>query len=278
MRGHTAVAFPLRDFQITVDYQDLSQPLSIDSTEPQLAQIFEKVLHTAMALQKRPLSPLRGRLHISNTIPLGVGLGFSAALCLHVAHFLAHHGWVDDIPYFAHRLENHFHHISSGVDVYCIYHEQPLIYVKNQPIHTFQTRWQPCLALSDTGIMTRSKESVAAITEKHQLTPHEMDKIDESMSSAARLAVAALTFNMTHPQALEHLTHAIERSQACFQSWQPTPEPCQRHQITLLNHGALAVKFTGSGNGGMMLSLWPDQQALQRMISQADFRMFQVKC
>ena len=49
---------------------------------------------------------------------------------------------------------------------------------------------------------------------------------------------------------------AIKKSHNCFEQWGLVNEDVKRHQEILIEAGALAVKLTGSGGGGYVLSLW----------------------
>ena len=57
-------------------------------------------------------------------------------------------------------------------------------------------------------------------------------------------------------QSLIEWMKSIKKSNNCFEQWGLVTETVKNHQKTLLDAGALAVKLTGSGGGGYVLSLW----------------------
>ena len=70
------------------------------------------------------------------------------------------------------------------------------------------------------------------------------------------VAKAKLALETTNPKSIHLLTEAIKEGAHCFESWGLVSETLTQHMQLLYNHGALAVKPTGSGNGGFVVSLW----------------------
>jgi mevalonate kinase len=58
------------------------------------------------------------------------------------------------------------------------------------------------------------------------------------------------------PDSLFRLAEAINTAADCFFQWGLISESLQHHMQTLFDAGALAVKPTGSGGGGFVVSLW----------------------
>ena len=49
---------------------------------------------------------------------------------------------------------------------------------------------------------------------------------------------------------------ALQLGHRCFEEWGLVNDAVKFHQAQLLGLGALAVKLTGSGGGGYMISYW----------------------
>ena len=74
------------------------------------------------------------------------------------------------------------------------------------------------------------------------------------MNDAVEQARIALTNNTPHSMSL--LAESIQQGASCFHQWGLVSETLEQHMKLLYAHGALAVKPTGSGNGGFVISLW----------------------
>ena len=74
------------------------------------------------------------------------------------------------------------------------------------------------------------------------------------MAQAVKMAQLAL--EKKDSNSLRLLTEAIKKGADCFQKWGLVSETLSQHMQVLYAHGALAVKPTGSGNGGFVVSLW----------------------
>ena len=101
----------------------------------------------------------------------------------------------------------------------------------------------------------------ARLQEAHEAAIDNLQQIDEDMDTAVNLALKALQHNSE--DALLQLTAAIDKARNCFQRWGLISETLQHHMQLLKEEGALAVKPTGSGSGGHVLSLWQTPVLLQ---------------
>jgi mevalonate kinase len=77
--------------------------------------------------------------------------------------------------------------------------------------------------------------------------------IDRQMAESVKLAQQALEDTT---DGLQNLTQAITQAASCFRQWGLVSESLERHMANLQEAGALAVKPTGSGGGGYVVSLW----------------------
>ena len=82
---------------------------------------------------------------ISNSIPVGAGLGASAALCVAVGRWICWKGWLaeSELPEFCRKLEDLFHGESSGVDVAVAISEKGLHFERNGARYTVSANWNP---------------------------------------------------------------------------------------------------------------------------------------
>ena len=81
--------------------------------------LFWSVLEQGMQLLGRSLNQLGGHFHLESTIPVGVGMGASAALCVAMSRWFCAQNMIDEAKCneFARELEHLFHGKSSGLDI-----------------------------------------------------------------------------------------------------------------------------------------------------------------
>lgn len=259
LRGSPALVFPFFGKSLKLRFEPSKRPLEIRSPqEDQIQLITSGLLEKALAQVEHRKDELQGVLHIENSIPLGAGLGASAALCVSVSRFLVWKGWLNQerLHEFARELENVFHGESSGVDIAVAISEKPLIFERGGKRETFEPRWMPSWALSYSGGRGMTADAISKVKTLLDSNPEHGVKIDSEMRDAVMLAMRALAERRDIGTPL--LTQAIQKASNCFGSWGLSEGALKTRMNDLLKRGAMAVKPTGSGAGGFILSLWPD--------------------
>ena len=257
LRGHPALVFPLKNKALTLKYRATNTSLrlnyqgeSADTCEPSIW----KLLHASFKALELNTKQITGELYINNQVPIGTGLGASAALSVAITRWLkatfdAHL----DIFHFARELEHLFHGQSSGLDIAGSMATSDGVYFKAGERTPFIPTWQPHWCLSDSGQPGVTSRCIQQIKLLSQKKPHLANTLDLNMAAAVEQAKTAL-LNPNAPQ--EMLITAIQSAADCFEQWGLINQPLKTHIHTLYKAGALAVKPTGSGNGGYVLSLW----------------------
>jgi mevalonate kinase len=201
-----------------------------------------------------------GTLLIRSTIPIGAGLGSSAALCVAIVSWLAQPFGIhqEDLMRFATQLEHRFHGKSSGMDVAVIAADEPITFTMQGGLQRLGVQKLPRFTLHDTGLRSRTSDCIVQVDDfrkKHQTAAV---VLDEQMAQASRLAQKGLMeFSAGHEvDGLSFIVHAMQSAQRCFAEWGLLPEPVRLLEQQLLQKGARAVKLTGAGGGGMVVALW----------------------
>lgn len=254
LRGKSALVFPLKSKLFKLQYY---QNTNIETEiEDSLTKIFRETIQFGMQMLGTDNIPT-GKFGFENHIPIAANLGFSAALCVAVARWFAWQKLIDTpaIFAFAQRLENKFHHTSSGVDIAGVMSESGICYKIDNAFEYLQLRWQPKIYLSDSGADKTTKNCIEVVNELRKKSKALGDQIDDAMENSVELAQKALASE----QDLEQLTTAINQANNCFHQWGIVSDVLAQHLQQLLAAGALAVKPTGSGTGGYALSLWDKQ-------------------
>lgn len=258
LRGHPALVFPLMARQFGLQFIENDHAWSV-ITQGSKDSILEPLVLRLLAYAQEVVLPHRtlplGQFKLRNTIPLGSGMGASAALCVAVAQWLQACDLIQskEILNIAQQLENLFHGKSSGLDIAGVASVQPQYFLNHQT-QPITMSWQPLWCLSDTGSQGLTSPCISKVQALWKKNPHIAQSIDEDMHQSVELAHQALTSQDS--QRLSWLIESMNLACDCFNAWGLMTPNIQHHIQQLKSQGALAVKPTGSGGGGYLLSLW----------------------
>jgi mevalonate kinase len=264
VRGHGALVFPVKTKNLTLSYS-ASASLGAHYTGESgtdMHLLFWSVLEHGMQLLGRSLNQLQGHFHLDSSIPVGAGMGASAALCVAMSRWFCAQKMLDahQCSIFARELEHLFHGTSSGLDIAGVAAEGG-VYFKSGREFPVQQKIHPLFFLSSCqqiGITSHCIQQVQNLWNKNPLLA---EQIDKQMFEAVEESKNALEQQTTH--ALSSLAQAINKAADCFVQWGLVSESLQHHMNRLFAQGALAVKPTGSGGGGFVLSLWEKEPEVE---------------
>jgi mevalonate kinase len=270
LSGATAIALPHPEFKLLLDFQATrDQELRI---VPEDAR--EVIRELLLSLQDEQnlegysfLLPT-GVLRLESTIPIGAGLGSSAALCVALTRWMAEPMRLSQDQWFefAKRLEHRFHGKSSGMDIAVTSAKEPVSFSIARGAQTLGIRRIPAFTFHDTGLRARTSECVLRVERFREANPFLALKTDERMSAASCCALEGLSLydRGEFQGGLNQIVKAMKEAQECFYSWELIPGAVQRLEKELLGKGALAVKLTGAGGGGFLVALWPAANSEKR--------------
>jgi mevalonate kinase len=258
IRGHGALVFPILEKKLTLSYQASPSPLSAEyegDSGADTHMLFWSVLKEGMQQLGQSLTRLKGHLHLYSDIPIGVGMGASAALCVATARWFSTQEMIppDTIPSFAKQLEHLFHGQSSGLDIAGVAATSG-IYFQKGVCSSIQQAWHPQWFLSSCEQVGVTSQCIGQVQALWQRDPTFADEVDQKMSFCAANALIALEHNTAEAQI--NLANAINTAADCFQQWGLISDRLNQHMQYLRDAGAIAVKPTGSGGGGYVVSLW----------------------
>ncbi|WP_115303477.1 mevalonate kinase family protein [Legionella beliardensis] len=259
LRGHGALVFPVKGRKLTLTYCPSTTELHADfsgASSHDMHLLFWPVLERGQKLLGHSINRLTGHFHIESNIPIGAGMGASAALCVAVARWFSTQKLLtsDQLFSFARELENLFHGQSSGLDIAGVAATAGVYFQQGQT-EPIQQTWQPQLYLSSceqVGLTLHCNNQVSNLWQTNEAYAR---NIDEMMQQAVHKARKALE-SASAKDGLVLLQEAIQESADCFKAWGLVSENLFQHMQLLLQQGALAVKPTGSGGGGYVISLW----------------------
>jgi mevalonate kinase len=257
LRGHPALAFPLLSTRLQLSFEPTAGELDVQFDGPngqELNLLFYGVLENA--LQRLHAPHVKGKFRLTSNVPVGTGLGASAALCGAVSRWIQAQQWIaeDQVYEFARQLEDLFHGESSGVDLAVSLSSQGVRFVRGGDRQVVKPLWWPQLYLSYSGRRGITSECVAKVKSMFTSDPDRAAQLDLRMAKAVAECEAALMSPQSEGFAL--LKSAIANAATCFFDWGLCPDDVRAHLKLLQDSGASAAKPTGSGGGGYVLSLW----------------------
>ncbi len=258
LRGYGALVFPINEKILTLSYHQSTSELNADydgESGADMHLLFWSVLEQGMKILGKSLNQLSGHFHVYSNIPVGVGMGASAALCVAMARWFAAQEMLVNINThdFARELENLFHGKSSGLDIAGVAATAGIHFKQGICSPVTQT-WKPLWFLSSCGQIGITSHCINQVQSLWQENPTRAEMIDIQMASSVSLAKDALQQSLPESQTM--LAQAINSAADCFQQWGLVSESLQQHMLQLHDAGAIAVKPTGSGGGGYVISLW----------------------
>ena len=99
LRGAPALVFPLRDRKMIFQFSRSPETIDVDFSGPhgeELKLIFWGLLEEALKKLNLKREQVTGRLNILSDLPLGSGLGASAALCVGVSRLFKNQGFISE--------------------------------------------------------------------------------------------------------------------------------------------------------------------------------------
>lgn len=260
LRGGKALVFPLRSRFLDFKYlpkknQNLEIEIPVGYPD-EFKLLFWSVFEKACQLKNLGSSQFQGLVQMRANIPVGSGLGASASLCVALARWFESLNIINPAEAFdfAKTLEDVFHGESSGVDVAVVLSEKGLLFQRQGARESFQSNWQPEWYLSHSGQKGITKECVQKVQAWGTESPKLLETVDAEMKRSVELCGMALLSDKILGQ--PKLIEALDLAAACFSKWGLINKALDEHMKKLTEAGALAVKPTGSGLGGYVLSLW----------------------
>lgn len=276
LRGHKALVYPVQCKALNAELKPTDDNLQIEFNGPyanELQLVLWSVIEEALKKINKKREHLKGQLKVDSNIPLGTGLGASAALCVCVAKLFQQYGWVKEAELFnfSRDLEDLFHGKSSGVDIAAALSEG-CIEFKDSVLKAFPFAWKPKLYLSYCGQRGVTSECVKKVDQLFEADPEKAKSIDNKMSEAVEMIESALKIQSEN--SMSQLVSGLTMANDCFKSWGLLSPPLSAHMEALKSAGAIAMKPTGSGLGGHVLSLWEAEPGVELVGELGLFSLF----
>lgn len=186
---------------------------------------------------------------INSNIPLGAGLGSSAALCVELAKLKTKSVDPSKIFELARKGENLFHGKSSGVDPACISFEKAIVF-QNSPhsvrmLRVHENFHSSYWILRKTDATHSTKDGIAEC-----LSHPDWPSIEADIRVASKDIVKCLEQGLN-----ESLVESLNKNSQSLQKLSCHTTRIEEACKELRSLGCLATKLTGSGFGGYVLGL-----------------------
>ena len=266
--------------------QDANKAQKLGDNKCFVQTAFSSVLDLSLQKIGKTRADLSCLIRLKSRLAFGQGLGGSAVLCVLVGRLFQQVKWLKakDLFDFCHDLENHLHGQSSGLDIAVTLKGKPVLYQNGSggvQSQVFKPLFQPLIFLSYAGPGKSTKKNIQKIQLFWKKHPEKAQALNQQMNKAVAQAWKSLTdkglpFLKTQNQSalclqtktknklkdrdkqLLQLKEAFSLAENCFFKWGLIGADMKKHIAFLKKQGALAVKPTGSGSGGYVLSLWPN--------------------
>lgn len=263
VHGQPAIAVPFTRLQVKANVGSIDGPLSIDCSlfsgpVEHAPEILKGWSMCVLETLKRLGSPLYGlKINLTSSIPLGRGLGSSAAVATATVRGLfAYHGKsasYKELMELVNISEVYAHGSPSGIDSAAVAAAQPIWFKKGEQAEPISIGEPVQLVVADSGQVGDTYGAVQSVQERLRTAP---EMVKASLSHIGQLAKEAR--HALFSGSISHLGHVLNDAQAELRNI-GVSNGVLNHLIKAANHaGALGAKLTGSGRGGCMFALAED--------------------
>jgi len=252
----------------------LGGPLS-EASSPRhpLFPLYTTITNTLSRLDVGPEPDLT--ITITSTIPVARGLGSGAAVATAAVRALALHFGCElapaEVSELVYQTEILHHGTPSGVDNTVIAYEQPVFFVKGQPIKTLHVRRGFWLAIGDTGVASLTKDAVADVRRAWEQDRTAYEELFDQIGAIAQLAQEALSQGTT-----AQLGTLMDENQRLLNGI-GVGHPALDELVAAVKPHSYGAKLTGAGGGGSMIALTDDVKSTAEAIRRSGGEPIVVK-
>lgn len=301
VEGHMAIALPLREHSLTIqfgecleggdEYDDAREgwdkawglelcqtvvplPPEERSRLTQTLQLALQLLAGELGARLDLMKFRPQRIDIISELPLGAGMGGSAALSAALVRALlsSRHGKAvqpEQVAYYANELDGVFHGRASGLDAAAVVSENIISFTKANGAFPVQNKKSFWLLLIDTQERTPTREMVRRVADLRAREPEMVESRLNALGGLSQLVRGHLEsgdllllgerLNQAH-ELLKDLSVSTPALDECVSSMRQA--------------GALGAKLTGGGGGGLALGVFASRPALPLAGKWSDARCY----
>lgn len=250
--GSRAIAFPMPNIRIRLTAKEISTTEPHNHIDP-IEKTIQKIFLQCCSILKKT-SP-RIQITSSCAIPIGAGLGASAALCVAVVRLasglLNIHLTADKTAYVANELEKSFHGNPSGLDTAVVSHESAILFEKNSENKNCPMPFADSFILISSGLTASTSKMVELAKPffRGEAGRHLIRQFDETTMATYQL--------LQQGGPLSDMASHIKRADQLLRDIKVVPTKMIELIDFCIRSGATAAKTTGAGGGGFILCVVP---------------------
>lgn len=224
---------------------------SIEKVPDKMSGISQCIKETLYLLNKN----LEGLcIRICSEIPLGRGLGSSAAIATAVVRslfsFYGQRPKEEELFYLVQIAETHAHGKPSGIDMNAVASEYPLWFMKGKETEYLIESKPLYIVVADTGRIGDTRTAVDNVRMKYFNEP---EKVERSLKEIERIVKSARSALLEGN--IKLIGQLLNENQQELMSLGVSDDILDSLIDTARSSGALGAKLTGGGLGGCMLAL-----------------------
>ncbi|WP_226037290.1 mevalonate kinase [Aquibacillus saliphilus] len=258
--GKPAIALPFPLVKVKANVELINDTIIIKSRYyvGPLNKIPEKMEGIAVCIKetlKRLEKPVTGLLiNLESTIPLGRGLGSSAAVAIAVVRSLF--AYFDrelskeELMELAHLAETYAHGNPSGIDTAAASNDGPIWFQKDNQIESLQIGASFNLIVADTGRIGNTHAAVASIKDKFKSDSKATQQLINQLGEVSEQTREALSNG-----SVKSLGKLLNSAHDQLTKLGVSDDGLNKLVRTARNAGALGAKLTGGGRGGCIIAL-----------------------
>ncbi len=231
---------------------DLNQTLPLNVDAGLVDHALLKTARLVSETHRRPLPDLT--ITLRSQIPMASGLGsgaaVSAALARALSAALGEPLELERLNALVYEVEKMHHGTPSGIDNTVVVYDQPIFYVRGQPIERLTIAAPFTLLIGDTGQSALTRIAVGDVRALVEREPERYLPVLSQIGALVREARAAVERGDAAT-----LGERMTQNHALLQTLAVSSPELDRLVHAALDAGVLGAKLSGGGRGGNMIAL-----------------------
>jgi mevalonate kinase len=216
------------------------------------------IVNLTLAYLNCPRPQLEITVH--STIPIASGLGSGAAISTAIVRALAQFAGRPDIApevvsQLVYEVEKLYHGTPSGIDNTVIAYQQPVYFLRGEPLQTFNVAHPFTVVVGNTGIASSTKKAVGDVRRGWEIDPARYEAWFDWIGAIVQQARSAIEAGT-----LDRLGPLLDQNHVLLRELDVSSLELERLILAAKQAGASGAKLVGGGRGGNMIALVNDQQ------------------